>query len=50
MSLGLPQDFMVFVPGVSQGNDDAGLIQDFVLFFVWCKLGELRGRESPRFS
>ena len=47
MSLGLFEDFVVFVPGVTQGNENAGSVQDFILLF-WCKLGELgsRGRLS----
>ena len=48
MSPGLFQDFMVFVPGVTQGNEDAGSAQDFILL-LWCKSGELGSRESPRF-
>ena len=48
MSPGLFQDFMVFVPGVTQGNEDAGSAQDFILLF-WCKSGELGSRGSPRF-
>ena len=43
------QDFMVFVPGVTQGNEEAGSFQDFILFF-WCESGELEGRGNPRFS
>ena len=32
------------------GNEDAGSVQDFILFFcVWCKLGEFADRVSPRF-
>ena len=31
MSPGLFQDFMVFVPGVAQGNKDAGSVEDFIL-------------------
>ena len=31
---GFFQDFMVFIPGVSQGNEGAGSIQDFILFFL----------------
>ena len=40
MSPGLFQEFMVFVPGVTQGNEDAGSAQDFILLFR-CKSGEL---------
>ena len=47
MSPALFQDFMVFVPGVAQGDENAGSVQDFILFF--CKSGELGGRLSPRF-
>ena len=47
-SPGLFQDFMVFVPGVTQGNDNAGSVQDFISLF-WCKSGELGSRGSPRF-
>ena len=47
MSPGLFQEFMVFVAGVTQGNEDAGSAQDFILLF-WCKSGELRSRGSPR--
>ena len=39
---------MVFVAGVTQGNEDAGSAQDFILL-LWCKSGELGSRESPRF-
>ena len=35
MSLGLSQDFMVFVSSVTQRNEDAGSAQDFVLFFIF---------------
>ena len=45
MSPGLFQDFMVFVPGVTQGNEDAGSTQDFILLFR-CKAGELGSRKS----
>ena len=31
MSLGLFKAFMVLVPGVTQGNEDAGSVQDFIL-------------------
>ena len=48
MSPGLFEDFMVFVPGVIQGNEDAGSAQDFILLFR-CKSRELGSRESPRF-
>ena len=44
MSPGLFQEFMVFVPGVTQGNEDAGSAQDFILLFR-CKSGELGNRE-----
>ena len=49
MSPELFQDFMVFVPGVTQGNEDAGSVQDFILLFFWCKSGEFVSRGSPRF-
>ena len=49
MSPGLFQDFMVFIPGVTQANENAGSVQDFVFLF-WCKSRELGDRESPRFS
>ena len=48
MSPGLLEDFMVFVPGVTQGNEDAGSAQDFIMLF-WCKSGELGSRGSRRF-
>ena len=48
MSPGLFQDFMVFVPGVTQGNEDAGSTQDFILLFR-CKAGELGSREVQDF-
>ena len=48
MSPGLFQDFMVFVPGVTQGNEDAWSAQYLNLLF-WCKSGELGSRGSPRF-
>ena len=48
MSPGLFQEFMVFVPGVTQGNEDTGSVQDFILL-LWCKSGELGSRGSPRF-
>ena len=47
MSPGLFQGFIVFVPGVTQGNENAESVQNFILFL--CKSGELGGRESPRF-
>ena len=31
MSSGLFQDFMVFVPGVTQGNEDAESVEDYIL-------------------
>ena len=49
MSPGLYQDFMVFVPGVTQGNEDVSSVQEFISLF-WCEAGELGGRESPRFT
>ena len=48
MSQGLSEEFMVFVPGVTEGNEVAGLTQDFILLFC-CKSGELGSKESPRF-
>ena len=48
MSPGLFQEFMVFAPGVTQGTEDLGSVQDFVLL-LWCESGELGGRGSPRF-
>ena len=45
MSPGLLQDFMVFVPGVTQGNENAGSVQDFILLLLF----KLVGRGSPRF-
>ena len=48
MSLGLFQEFIVFVSGVTQGTEDLGSVQDFVLL-LWCESGELGGRGSPRF-
>ena len=48
MSPGLFQDFMVFVPGVTEGNENAGSVQDFILLFL-CISRELGGRGSPRF-
>ena len=49
MCPGLFQDFMVFVPDVTQGNEDTASVQDFIVLFLWCKSGELGGRGSPRF-
>ena len=46
MSPELFQDFMVFLPGVTQGNEDAGSVQDFILLFFWCKSGEGEVRDS----
>ena len=40
MSPGLLQDFMVLIPGVTQGNQDMGSVQDL----SWCESGELGGR------
>ena len=37
MSPGLFQEFMVFVSGVTQGNEDTSLPQNFILLF-YCKL------------
>ena len=48
MSPGLFQDFMVFVPGVTQGNESAGSAQDFILLF-WYKSKELESRGNLRF-
>ena len=48
MSPGFFQEFMVFIPGVTQGNEDAGSAQDIISLF-WCKSGELGSRGSPRF-
>ena len=48
MSPGLFQDFMVFVSGFTQGNENGGSVQDFILLFL-CKSGELGGRGNPRF-
>ena len=48
MSPGLFQEFMVFVPGVTQGNEDAGSTQDSILLFR-CKSGELGSREVQDF-
>ena len=48
MSSGLFQDFMVFVPGVTQGNENAVSAQDLILLF-WCRSGELGKRGGPRF-
>ena len=48
MSPGLFQDFLVFVPCVTQGNEDTGSVQDFNLLF-WCDPRELECRGSPRF-
>ena len=48
MSPGLFQELIVFVAGVTEGNEDAGLAQYFILLFS-CKSGELGSRESPRF-
>ena len=48
MSPALFEGFMVFVPGVAQGNKYAGSAQDFILLFL-CKSGELGGRGSPEF-
>ena len=48
MSPRLFQDFMVFFPGVTQGTENAGSVQDFILLFL-CKSGELGGRVSPIF-
>ena len=48
MSPGLFQDFMVFVPGVTQRNEDAGSAQDFILLCFWCKSVELGSRGSLR--
>ena len=33
ISPGLFQDITVFIPGVTQGNEDAGLPQDFILLY-----------------
>ena len=33
MSPGLFQDF-VFIPGVTQGNEGVGSVQDFIVFFL----------------
>ena len=43
------QDFMAFVPGVTQANENTGSVQDFILLFFWWESRELRGRGSPRF-
>ena len=48
MSPGFCQDFMAFFSGITQGNWDAGSIQDFILLF-WCESGELGDRGSPRY-
>ena len=42
-------DFLIFVLGVTPGNEDATSVKDFVYFCVWCKSREFRGRLSPRF-
>ena len=41
---------MIFVPDVTQGNEDARSVRDFILLCFWSKSGELGGRGSPRFS
>ena len=48
ISPGFFQEFMVFVLGITQGNENAGLAQDFILLF-YLKSGELGSRGSPRF-
>ena len=40
---------MVFVSGVTQGNEDTRSVQYIILLFFWWKPGELGGRVSPRF-
>ena len=42
------QDFIVFVPSVTPGNEDAGSAQDFISLF-WLKSGALESRGSPRY-
>ena len=43
------QDFMVFFPDVTQGNEHAGPVQGYLLLlFFWCKSGELGYMGSSR--
>lgn len=41
--------FLIFVLGVTPGNEDATSVKDFVYFCIWFKSREFRGRLSPRF-
>ena len=48
VSPGLFQEFTVFVPRVTQGNEQTWSVQDIILLLFWCESKLLRSRGSSR--